>query len=61
MVARGIDWKYALGLELTDPGFDPSVLSKFRTRLVEHGLAEQVFAAMLTVLVDKGLVRAGGK
>jgi hypothetical protein len=61
MVARAIDWKYALGLELTDPGFDPSVLSKFRTRLVEHGLAEQVFAAMLTVLGDKGLVRAGGK
>jgi hypothetical protein len=26
MVARAIDWKYALGLELTDPGFDPSVL-----------------------------------
>src|SRR4249919_2445449 len=30
MVARAIDWKYALGLELADPGFDPSVLSKFR-------------------------------
>jgi hypothetical protein len=29
-----IDWKYALGLELTDPGFDYSVLSEFRTRLV---------------------------
>jgi transposase len=60
MVARAIDWKYALGLELTDSGFDPSVLSKFRTRLVAHGLEEQVFATMLTVLVDKGLVRAGG-
>src|SRR5256885_8349144 len=33
MVARAIDWKYALGLELTDPGFDHSVLSKFRSRL----------------------------
>jgi transposase len=61
MVARAIDWKYALGLELTDPGFDPSVLSKYRTRLVAHGLEEQVFATMLTVLVDKGLVAAGGK
>jgi Transposase DDE domain/Transposase domain (DUF772) len=61
MVARAIDWKYALGLELTDPGFDPSVLSKFGTRLVAHGLEEQVFATMLTVLVDKGLVAAGGK
>jgi transposase len=28
-----LSWKYALGLELTDPGFDASVLSEFRTRL----------------------------
>ena len=28
-----IDWKYALSLELTDAGFDSSVLSEFRTRL----------------------------
>jgi transposase len=34
-----IDWKYALGLELTDPGFDHTVLSEFRSRLV-HGRAE---------------------
>jgi transposase len=25
------DWKYLLGLELTDPGFDASALSEFRT------------------------------
>jgi len=53
MVARAIDWKYALGLELTDPGFDASVLSKFRTRLVEHGLHEQLFTTMLTVLAGR--------
>jgi transposase len=28
-----IDWKYALGLELADTGFDASVLSEFRARL----------------------------
>lgn len=61
MVARAIDWKYALGLELTDPGFDASVLSKFRTRLVEHGLHEQVFTRMLSVLAGQGLIGAGGK
>ena len=61
MVARAIDWKYALGLELTDPGFDPSVLSKFRARLVEHGLERVVFDKMLEVLAAKGLVGAGGK
>src|SRR6188768_1537911 len=61
MVARAIDWKYALGLELIDPGFDPSVLSKFRARLVEHGLERVVFDKMLEVLAAKGLVGAGGK
>src|SRR5512135_397664 len=32
-----IDWKYALGLELDDPGFDFSVLSEFRGRLRRRG------------------------
>jgi transposase len=32
-----IDWKYALGLELTDPGFHFSVLAEFRARLVAEG------------------------
>jgi transposase len=32
-VACRIDWKYALGMELTEPGFDHSVLSEFRDRL----------------------------
>src|ERR687892_394666 len=38
-VRARIDWKYALGLELTDPGFDFSVLSEFRARLID-GAAE---------------------
>src|SRR5215213_8135430 len=29
-----IDWKYALGLALDDPGFHYSVLGEFRTRLL---------------------------
>ena len=32
-----IDWKYALGLELDDPGFNFSVLSEFRGRLAAGG------------------------
>ncbi|MFG2712217.1 transposase, partial [Streptomyces goshikiensis] len=35
-VRFGVDFKYALGLELDDPGFDVSVLSEFRARLVAH-------------------------
>ena len=34
-VRSRIDWKYLLGLELTDKGFDASVLSEFRDRLVK--------------------------
>jgi transposase len=33
-VRSRIDWKYVLGLDLTDPGFHHTVLSEFRTRLV---------------------------
>jgi len=40
-VRSRIDWKYALNLELTDPGFDHTVLSEFRTRLIT-GSAEQL-------------------
>src|SRR5215510_10597921 len=35
------DWKYLLSLELTDPGFDFSVLSEFRDRLLA-GSAEEL-------------------
>src|SRR6266571_1464213 len=34
-VRTRVDWKYALGLTLDDPGFDASVLSQFRVRLLE--------------------------
>lgn len=45
-VRERIDWKYALGLELGDPGFDFSVLSEFRTRLVQ-GQAENLLLEAL--------------
>ena len=47
-------WKYALSLELCDPGFDHSVLSEFRARLIE-GNAEQ---RLLDLLLEQ--CRAGG-
>jgi transposase len=40
-VRSRIDWKYLLGLPLADAGFDSTVLSEFRTRLVT-GTAEAV-------------------
>src|ERR671938_418546 len=48
-VRSRIDWEYALGLELTHPGFDFSVLSEFRTRL----LARQAEQALLDTLLVK--------
>lgn len=56
-----ISWKYALGLGLDDEGFDSSVLSEFRTRVVEHGLEQRVLDLLLEALVAHGLVAAGGK
>jgi transposase len=60
-VRARIDWKYALGLELTDPGFHFGVLSEFRARLVggdaEHLLPDR----MLERLKARGLVEARGK
>jgi transposase len=40
-VRSRIDWKYTLNLELTDPGFDFTILCEFRARLLE-GSAEQL-------------------
>jgi len=60
-VRFGMDWKGALGMELDDAGFDASILSEFRTRVVQHGLEERVLDLLLAALKDKGLVAAGGK
>ena len=60
-VGDKLSWKYALGLGLGDPGFDASVLSEFRTRVVTHGLEERVLDLLLAALQDKGLVKAGGR
>ncbi|MFD8780651.1 IS1182 family transposase [Streptomyces sp. NPDC059916] len=56
-----IDVKYALGLELDDPGFDFSVLSEFRDRLIAHGLEELVLDRLLERVSELGLLRAGGR
>ncbi len=60
-VRENLSWKYALGLELADPGFDHTVLSEFRTRVVEHRLEERALDLLLTALVKEGLLAGGGK
>lgn len=46
-VRARIDFTYALGLDLDDPGFDFSVLSEFRDRLVEAEAARRVLDGIL--------------
>jgi transposase len=60
-VREKLSWQYALGLDLDDPGFDHTVLSEFRTRVVEHGLEEKVLDLLLARLVEQGLLGPGGK
>ena len=56
-----IDWKYALGLELSDPGFDFSVLSEFRSRLLAGASEKLLLDEMLNQLKDRDLLKAKGK
>jgi len=55
-VRARIDWKYALSLELTDEGFDFSVLSEFRQRLLDHEVGIQLLDRMLSQFQERGLL-----
>ena len=59
-VRSRIDWKYALALELTDPGFDASALSEFRQRLIAGAMEELLLTTLLTQLTDRGIIKARG-
>src|SRR4051795_10137160 len=56
-----IDWKYGLSLDLGDPGFDFSVLSEFRARLITQNQDQRLLDVMLERLHERGLVKARGK
>jgi transposase len=60
-VRARIDWKYALSLEFDDPGFDASVLSEFRSHLLEGGSETLLFDHLLNRYREMGLVKARGK
>ncbi|GAC1343300.1 MAG: hypothetical protein NVSMB27_03080 [Ktedonobacteraceae bacterium] len=56
-----IDGKYALRLELTDTGFDFSVLCEFRGRLLTHGAERRLFDRLLSLCRERGWIKARGK
>jgi len=60
-VRARIDWKYLLGVELTDAGFDYSVLSEVRTRLSQRKASERLLDKLLVQCQSQGLLRAGGR
>jgi len=60
-VRARIDWKYALSLELEDPGFDFSVLSEFRARLIAGESESLLLDKMLDIFSQKQLVKVRGR
>jgi transposase len=60
-VRARIDWKYALGLELSDAGFDFSVLSEFRSRLIAGAAETRLMNTLLSIAQDRGWLKAGGR
>ncbi len=56
-----IDWKYALALDLTDDGFDASVLSEFRRRLIAGNAELLLFETLLTLFREQGLLTTRGR
>ncbi len=60
-VRSRLDWKYCLSLELTDAGFDHSVLSEFRTRLVALTAEERFLETVLDLCKERGWLKARGR
>jgi transposase len=60
-VRARIDWKYLLGLELSDPGFDFSVLSEFRDRLLAGSAEVLLLGKLLERCRALGLLKARGQ
>jgi transposase len=60
-VRSRIDWKYLLGLGLEDPGFDFSVLSEFRDRVLDGGLEQSLLDQVLERFRERGLLKERGK
>jgi transposase len=60
-VRRCLDWKYLLSLELTDPGFDHTLLHDFRERILANQAEQRLFDTMLEAFKARGLLKARGR
>src|SRR5215831_13760102 len=59
-VRRCMDWKYALSLDLHDPGFDVTLLHDFRQRLLAHEATQRLLDTFLTACKARGWIKARG-
>jgi transposase len=59
-VRRCMDWKYALSLELTDPGFNFTLLHDFRGRLLTHAAGQRFLDTFLAACKARGWIKARG-
>ena len=59
-VRRCMDWKYALSLDLHDPGFDFTLLHDFRQRLLTHAAAQRLLDTFLSTCKARGWIKARG-
>src|SRR2546422_8123104 len=60
-VRTRIDWLYALALPLDDPGFDYSILSDFRQRLLAAQAQDLILEPILQLCRERGWLKARGK
>ena len=60
-VSSRIDWKYALSLPLSDPGFDFSILSEFRKRLVDAEIQDFALQRVLDFCKSEGYIKTNSK
>jgi transposase len=60
-VRTRIDWLYALGLPLDEPGFDYSILTDFRQRVLAAGAQDLLLEPILQLSRERGWLKARGK
>jgi transposase len=60
-VRARMEWKYALGLEVSDPGFDCSILSAFRSRVVAGNATQRLLDAFVEACRHQGYLKARGR
>jgi transposase len=59
-VRRCMDWKYALSLELSDPGFNFTLLHDFRCRILAHEAGQRFLDTFLAACKARGWIKARG-